>query len=166
MEAFLPDHDMRVVACLQCDPLDPPLELAELTRRARGDGAIVSFVGLARPQSDGGARLDSLVLECHPTLTKQSLEQIALGCAERFAASHIRVVHRYGVIPAGEAILFAGVAATHRRAAFDGANYLVDLLKTEAIFWKREVGDTGSNWIEPRESDYADRARWREPEAQ
>ena len=151
---------MTVVAHLEPDALDPQLELAELTEQARGDGAIVTFVGLARPESKQGDHLDALVLEHHPTLTRQSIEEIAVGCAERFDVSHVRVVHRCGTVPAGEPIVFAGAASVHRRAAFDAANYLMDRLKTEAVFWKREVGDLGSNWIEPTEADLADRDRW------
>ena len=63
-------------------------------------------------------------------------------------------------IPAGEPIVFAGAASIHRRAAFDAADYLMDRLKTEAVFWKREVGDGGSKWIEPTDADFADRDRW------
>jgi molybdopterin synthase catalytic subunit len=63
-------------------------------------------------------------------------------------------------VPAGEPIVFAGAASLHRRAAFDAADYLMDRLKTDAVFWKREVGDSGSAWIEPTEADYADRDRW------
>ena len=151
---------MSVVAQLEPHALDPQLELAELTEQARGDGAIVSFVGLARPESHNGDAVDALVLEHHPTLTRQSLEEIAVACAQRFDVGHVRVVHRCGTIPAGEPIVFAGAAALHRRAAFDAVDYLMDRLKTEAIFWKREVGDQGSTWVEPTEADYADRDRW------
>ena len=151
---------MSVVALLEATALDPQLELAELTEQARGDGAIVTFVGLARPESKDGHAVDALVLERHPTLTRQSIEEIAVGCAERFDVSHVRVVHRCGTIPAGEPIVFAGAASIHRRAAFDAADYLIDRLKTQAVFWKREVGDTGSRWIDPTESDYADNDRW------
>lgn len=151
---------MSVVALLEATALDPQLELAELTEQARGDGAIVIFVGFARPESKDGHAVDALVLECHPTLTRQSLEAIAVACAERFDVSHVRVVHRCGTIPAGEPIVFAGAASIHRRAAFEAADYLMDRLKTEAVFWKREVGDAGSQWIEPTESDYADHDRW------
>jgi molybdopterin synthase catalytic subunit len=70
------------------------------------------------------------------------------------------VVHRSGTIPAGEPIVFAGAASIHRRAAFDAADYLIDRLKTEAVFWKREVGEAGSSWIEPTAADTADRDRW------
>jgi molybdopterin synthase catalytic subunit len=151
---------MSIVARLETDVLDPQRELAALIEQARGDGAIVSFVGLARPKSSQGGRIDSLVLEPHPTLTRQSLEEIAVACAQQFGVSHVAVVHRCGMIAAGKPIVFAGAAARHRRAAFDAVDYLMDRLKTEAVFWKREIGEGGSNWIEPSEADLADRDRW------
>ena len=151
---------MSVVALLEPQALDPQLELAELTEAARGDGALVTFVGLARPESRGGNAVDVVVLDHHPTMTRQSLEEIAVACAERFDVSHVRVVHRCGAVPAGEPIVFAGASSIHRRAAFDAADYLMDWLKTEAVFWKREVGDEGSRWVEPTETDVADRDRW------
>ena len=151
---------MSVVAHLEADALDPLLELAELTEQARGNGAIVSFVGLARPESKQGEAVDAVVLDHHPTLTRQSLEEVAVACAQRFDVSHVRVVHRFGTIPAGEPIVFAGVSSIHRRAAFEAADYLMDRLKTEAVFWKREVGDGEAKWIEPTEADFADRDRW------
>src|SRR4051812_30663369 len=151
---------MSVTALLEAQALDPQLELAELMEQARGDGAIVSFVGLARPESSDGNAIDALVLEHHATLTRQSLQEIAVACAERFDISHVRVVHRCGTVPAGEPIVFAGAASLHRRAAFDAADYLMDRLKTEAVFWKREVGDAGSTWIEPSEADVTERERW------
>jgi len=151
---------MSVVALLEPQALDPQLELAELTEAARGDGALVTFVGLARPESRDGNAVDAVVLDHHPTMTRQSLEDIAVACAERFDVSHVRVVHRYGTVPAGEPIVFAGASSIHRRAAFEAADYLMDRLKTEAVFWKREVGDDGAQWVEPTEADLADRDRW------
>jgi molybdopterin synthase catalytic subunit len=151
---------MSVVALLEPQVLDPQLELAELTEAARGDGAIVTVVGLARRESRGGEAVDAVVLDHHPTLTRQSIEDIAVACAERFDVSHVRVVHRYGTVPAGEPIVFAGAASIHRRPAFEAVDYLMDRLKTEAVFWKREVGDGGSTWVEPTEADYAERDRW------
>ena len=117
---------MSVVALLERDVLDPQFELAELTEQARGDGAIVMFVGLARSESKEGDAVDALFLDHHPTMTRQSLEDIAVACGQRFDVSHVRVVHRCGTIPAGEPIVFAGAAALHRRAAFDAADYLMD----------------------------------------
>lgn len=151
---------MSIVAHLEPDVLDPQLELAELTEQARGDGAIVSFIGLARPESKDGDAVDALVLDHHPTLTRQSLEDIAVACAQRFDVSHVRVVHRCGTVPAGEPIVFAGASSLHRRAALNAADYLMDRLKTEAVFWKREVGETEAKWIEPTPADFADRDRW------
>lgn len=151
---------MSVVTHLEPHALNPQLQLAELTEQARGDGAIVTFVGLARSKSRDGAPVNALVLEHHPRLTRRSLEEIGAACAQRFNVSNVRLVHRYGTIRPGEPIVFAGAAALHRRAAFEAADYLMDRLKTDAVFWKQEVGDGGSKWIEPTEADYTDRSRW------
>lgn len=151
---------MPVSARLAPEPFDPATELAELTRGAAGDGAVVSFVGLARGITRAGEPLGSLTLEHHPRLTARSLEEIAADALGRFAVTQVRVVHRCGDILPGEPIVFAAASSPHRRAAFDAADYLMDRLKTEAVFWKREEGGSGSSWIEPTEADYADRRRW------
>jgi molybdopterin synthase catalytic subunit len=151
---------MSIVARLEEYGLIPAQELAALLEQSKGDGAIVTFTGIARPQSKSGQAVDRLVLEHHPTLTRQSLEDIAVSAAERFEVSHVRVVHRCGSIPAGDPIVFAGTASQHRRAAFECADYLMDRLKTEAVFWKRELSEAGSQWIEPTQADYAERDRW------
>jgi molybdopterin synthase catalytic subunit len=150
---------MSIVARLEKAELDPCRELRALLDQAAGDGAVVSFVGVARPRG-GGGEVERLVLDHHPTLTAASLEQIALAAAQRFAVSHVRVVHRCGEIRAGEPIVFAGAASTHRRAAFEAADYLMDRLKTEAVLWKREEGAGGARWVEPTEADYRERERW------
>lgn len=151
---------MSVAARLEPAPFDPAAELAELTRKAVADGAVVSFIGLARNVTKAGEPLETLVLEHHPRLTLRSIEDIASEALRRFSISHVRVVHRCGNILPGEPIVFAGAASPHRRAAFEAADYLMDRLKTEAIFWKREEGPGESSWIEPTETDYADRGRW------
>ena len=151
---------MSVVARLEEQALRPEQELAALIGQSTGDGAVVSFAGIARPGSKGGEAVYRLVLEHHPALTLQSLEDIAVEAAARFDVSHVRVVHRCGDIAAGEPIVFAGAAALHRRAAFDAADYLMDRLKTDAVFWKREQRLDGAAWIEPSGADRADRARW------
>jgi molybdopterin synthase catalytic subunit len=151
---------MSIVARLEEKALRPDQELAALIEQATGDGAVVSFAGIARPGSKVGEAVRALVLEHHQALTLRSLEDIAVAAAARFDISHVRVVHRCGDIAAGEPIVFAGAAAVHRRAAFEAADYLMDRLKTEAVFWKREIGENGSEWIEPTEADYAERERW------
>jgi molybdopterin synthase catalytic subunit len=151
---------MKIVARLEPHALAPERELALMTEHADGAGGIVSFVGLARPQSKLGEPIDALVLDHHPRLTQKSLDDIAAACAARFEVSQIHVVHRCGEVAPGAPIVFAGAASRHRRAAFEAADYLMDRLKTEAVFWKREAGDGGSSWIEPTDSDHADRERW------
>ncbi len=151
---------MSIHVRLDKERLNAAVELDELTRVAAGDGGIVTFVGLARNVTHSGEDVEKLVLDHHPRLTLLSLEQIASEAAVRFEVSHLRVVHRCGDIRPSEVIVFAGAAALHRRAAFEAADYLMDRLKTEAVFWKREDGPTGSMWIEPTEADYADRDRW------
>ena len=151
---------MTVSVRLDDQEFEPGAELAELTRCATGDGAVVSFVGIARSVTKAGEKVARLVLDHHPRLTARSLQEIASDAASHFEVSHVHVVHRCGEISPGEPIVFAGAAATHRRAAFEAADYLMDRLKTEAVFWKREEGPSGSRWIEPTEADYADRGRW------
>jgi molybdopterin synthase catalytic subunit len=151
---------MSIFARLDHSPFDPAVELQALIAAASQDGAVVSFVGLTRPSTAEGLPVEWLVLEHHPKLTQRSLEQIAADTAKRFAVSHIRVVHRCGAMTAGEPIVFAAAAAPHRRQAFEATDYLMDRLKTDAVFWKREDGPSGSTWIEPSQADYADGGRW------
>ncbi len=151
---------MTTVARVEPDSLYPEKELAALVEHARGEGAVVSFVGLARDRSASGGTVVALHLEHHPILTAKSLQEIADEAIRRFDVSHVRIVHRCGRMEPGAAIVFAGAASRHRRAAFEAADYLMDRLKTEAIFWKREEGSGESRWIEPTKADYADRNRW------
>jgi len=151
---------MGVEARLEQQGFDPAAELDALLRDASGDGAVVSFVGIARPRAKRGGAVDRLVLEHHPRLTEKSLTAIASEGAQRFAVSHVRVVHRCGEIAPSEPIVFVGAASAHRRAAFEAADYLMDRLKTDAVFWKREEGPGPGEWIEPSQADYADRGRW------
>lgn len=151
---------MSIVTELHEETLRPEQELAALIEETSGDGAVVSFTGIARPQSKSTQPVQMLILDHHPVLTEQSLRKIAVSTSERFEVSHIRVVHRCGEVLAGEPIVFAGAASAHRRAAFEAVDYLMDRLKTEAVFWKREIGESGSEWIEPTEDDHAARQRW------
>ncbi|HET8750192.1 MAG TPA: molybdenum cofactor biosynthesis protein MoaE [Sphingomicrobium sp.] len=151
---------MSIGVRLEETRLDPAVELGALLEQAGGAGAVVSFVGTVRPESKAGDSVERLILEKHPVLTLQSLEEIATAAAQRFDVSHVRVVHRCGALRPGEPIVFAGAASAHRRAAFEAADYLMDRLKTEAILWKREQGAAGSRWIEPTGADYRERERW------
>lgn len=142
------------------EPFAAEQELAEFTACLSGEGAVVSFLGIARSRSSEGERVERLVLDSHPGLTRRSMEAIAAAARARFDISALRIVHRCGAIAPGEPIVFVAAASGHRRAAFEAADYLMDRLKTDAVFWKREDGASGSRWIEPREDDYAARDRW------
>ena len=148
---------MRIETRLAREPFRPEDELAGFA--PAGAGAVASFTGLCRPTGKDGAPLAGLFLDHHPRLTEQSLRDIAVSAA-RFGVSAVRIVHRCGEIAPGEAVVFVVAAAAHRRAAFDAVDCLMDRLKTDALFWKREDGVDGSAWIEPTEGDRADRARW------
>jgi molybdopterin synthase catalytic subunit len=138
----------------------PATELAVFTQGLSVEGAIVSFVGRARPESKEGRAVVRLFLDHHPRLTRHSLEEIGQAAATAFEVSAVRIVHRVGEIVPGEAIVFVAAASLHRRAAFEAADYLMDRLKTDALFWKREDGVDGSQWVEPTHADREARERW------
>ena len=138
----------------------PDRELAAFLAGLREEGAVVSFTGIARPLTAAGEPLARMFLDHHPRLTLRSLDEIAAAALERFEVAAVRVVHRCGEVLPGEPIVFAAAAAHHRRAAFEAADYLMDRLKSDAVFWKREDGPAGSAWIEPTEADARDLARW------
>ncbi len=156
------DH---VRAELAFDPIHAAAWLDELRRRGGGHGALVSFEGVVRPVTKEGEPLDRLVLDHHPRMTATSLVRIAHDGAARFDVNAVSVVHRAGAMVPGEIIVLVAVASDHRRAAFQCADYLMDRLKTEAVFWKREEGPFGTRWIEPTKKDTEDRERWNEEDA-
>ena len=144
------------------EPFAAERELAEFTAGLAGEGAVASFLGIARDRAADGEKVERLVLDHHPRLTLRSLDEIAAAARERFALSSLRIVHRSGTVAPGETIVFVAAAAVHRRAAFDAADYVMDRLKTDAVFWKREDRAGGPHWIEPRDEDYSARKRWDE----
>jgi molybdopterin synthase catalytic subunit len=144
---------------VQAEPFDPGIEYARLAAACVDAGAIASFSGIVRPASDGST-VDALELEHHPGFTLKVIDGIAEDARERFDLLGLAIIHRYGRLQPGEPIVFVAAAAAHRRAAFDAVDYLMDRLKTEAPFWKREHGPGGARWIEARPMDHEDRARW------
>lgn len=122
-------------------------------------GGVVSFTGLTRDATEGAA-VAVLELDAYPGFTEPAIEAMEADARTRFAVQDILIVHRYGPIAPGEAIVFVAAAAEHRREAFQAADFLMDRLKTEAPFWKKESGPDGIRWIEPRQKDYEDVDRW------
>ncbi len=143
------------------DPIDPEDTLARFSRVAEDVGAIVHFLGVMRGRS-GRRPLREIWLEHYPGMCERLLRDRARAIADRFGLARIVVRHRIGRILPGEAIVWVGTAAAHRRQAFLGAEALMDYLKTEAPFWKKEVAADGRSWwVAPRASDEAARDRWK-----
>jgi len=142
------------------EPIVAERELAEFVGGLSGEGAVASFLGLARDRTADGERVERLFLDHHPRLTLRSMEEIAAAALERFGISSLRIVHRRGAVASGEAIVLVAAAAVHRRAAFEAVDYMMDRLKTDSVFWKREEGPGGPHWIEPRDEDYSAAERW------
>lgn len=140
-------------------PIDPPGLLAGFIADASEAGGIVSFTGVVRGSNEGGD-VSELRLDFHERLTPAVLEAIAEDAHRRFALTRIAIVHRVGDVAPGEPIVFVAAAAPHRRAAFDAVDFAMDKIKIEAPFWKCEVRDGVSHWIEARPEDHEDRARW------
>lgn len=151
---------MRCWTRLAPERLDPLTEHKEFQATLGSEGAIVTFVGVARSHDTTGSHVTGLFLDHHPRLTELSLKEIAEDAGRRFDVSAMRVVHRCGVIGPGDAIVFVAASAMHRRTAFDAVDYAMDRLKTEAVFWKREDTVDGSRWVEPTLTDQVNRARW------
>ena len=151
---------MGVAARLTAERIEADSELRIFLAECAGAGAVVSFCGIARDTSKAGEPVTALHLDHYPGMTERSLEEIAQDGASRFGVSDVLVIHRAGTIAPGEVIVFVAAASPHRRAAFEAADYLMDRLKTDAVFWKKEQGVDASRWIEPTDQDRADRARW------
>ena len=120
------------------------------------DGAVATFTGLVRGD-DGVATLE---LEHYPGATEAALEQLATAACARWTLTAATIVHRVGPMVPGERIVFVGTCAPHRAAALEACAYLIDRLKTDAPFWKRETVDGTARWVEARGSDDAAAARW------
>jgi len=141
---------------LSHEPIDPGGLLTGFVHGRRACGAVVSFTGLVR----GDDGVEALELEAYPGFTEPEIERILLSAVERFSLEDALAVHRVGRIAPGEPVVFVAAAARHRRAAFEGADYLMDYLKSRAPFWKKSHEASGARWVEPTPRDQADLARW------
>jgi len=136
---------------------DPGPLLSGFCRGRVETGAVASFTGLARAE---GGETRILELEAYPGFTEAQIGAIAETAKTRFDLQDLMIVHRIGQIAPGEPIVFVATAASHRRAAFEACDYLMDYLKSRAPFWKKEHGPDGARWVEPRTQDHEDIARW------
>ncbi len=138
-------------------PLDPAALLEEALEGAAGAGAVVSFTGVVRGE-DGG--VEALELDAYEGFAQKVIGDMATAAMAQFRLLDLLIVHRIGPIAVGEAVVFVAAAAPRRRAAFLGADHIMDYLKSRAPFWKKSIGPAGSHWVSPRPEDYEDAARW------
>ncbi|WMT76695.1 molybdenum cofactor biosynthesis protein MoaE [Bradyrhizobium sp. Ash2021] len=134
-------------------------EIAALTRDRTDIGAVVSFSGICRG-SENGEPIAALTLEYYPGMAEAEIKRHADEALSRWPLTGLTVVHRVGRITPGENIVLVLAASQHRQAAFQAAEFLMDYLKANAPFWKREEGLKGSSWIEARGHDDAAAERW------
>lgn len=142
-------------AHVQAEPFDTQAILADF---GSGAGAIVTFTGIVR--DDSGSLL-ALEIEHYPGMTERALGDYGIKAAQRFHLTDWRIIHRYGRLGVGQPIMMVATAARHRAAAFQGAEYLMDWLKSRAPFWKREIAQDGTaRWVDAKDSDETALARW------
>jgi molybdopterin synthase catalytic subunit len=141
------------------DDFDLGAEVATLRAGDRGVGAVVAFVGTVRDRNDG-APVQSLELEHYPGMTEAAIEAMIDEATRRFRIRAVRVVHRIGALPPSAQIVLVAVTSAHRGDAFQACEFLMDYLKTQAPFWKKETGPAGAHWVDARVADDAALARW------
>jgi molybdopterin synthase catalytic subunit len=154
---------MAVDVRVQAADFDAGVELARLRIGKPAVGAVVSFTGIVRDANAVGdvhAEVGSLTLEHYPGMTERSLEAICAGASARWALIDIVVIHRIGTLLPTDQIVFVAASSAHRGAAFDACAFVMDYLKTEAPFWKKEATPDGDRWVEARASDADAAERW------
>ncbi|QIB67091.1 molybdenum cofactor biosynthesis protein MoaE [Kineobactrum salinum] len=147
----------RLQAAVQAEPFVAEALQAALLEPAAG--AVVTFTGYVRAASDGAA-VTALELEHYPGMTERSLLSILQQASSRWPLLAATVVHRVGWLPLGEPIVWVGSCASHRGDAFAACEFVMDYLKTDAPFWKKEHGPDGARWVESRATDAQRARRW------
>ena len=127
-------------------------EYMQIRQQSDSDGAIVTFSGLVRELTERG-NLRYMTLEHYPGMTEKSLVNICEQARERWPIGSIRIIHRIGKLPPDEQIVFVGVSSKHRKAAFAATEFMMDFLKTQAPFWKKELTTEGEFWVDAKSSD-------------
>jgi molybdopterin synthase catalytic subunit len=144
---------------VQAADFSPGAELDGLLARAPGAGGIASFIGVVRSGVERPIR--SMTLEHYPAMTLPAIERIAAEAETRFSLLGCTVIHRFGQLLPADRIVFVAAAASHRRAALQATEFLIDWLKTKAPFWKQEeLPDGTTRWVDAVPQDVIDAARW------
>ena len=150
---------MEARVSIQTEDFDLSAEVAALRAGDGGVGAVVAFVGTVRDRSEG-AEISALELEHYPGMTERSIGSMIDSAARRFEIRAARVIHRVGTLAARDQIVLVAVCSANRGEAFQACEFLMDYLKTQAPFWKKEATPEGGRWVDARSSDDAAAARW------
>jgi molybdopterin synthase catalytic subunit len=146
---------------IQTEDFDLNAEIAALRMANPKIGAVASFVGVVRDLNDGDV-VSNLFLEHYPGMTEKSLEEIIVKAHARWDFFDATIVHRVGEMKPLDQIVLVIVTSAHRGEAFDACHFIMDFLKTDAPFWKREQTPTGTRWVDARITDEAAAARWKQ----
>ncbi|MBQ0958754.1 molybdenum cofactor biosynthesis protein MoaE [Ideonella sp. 4Y11] len=144
---------------IQTADFDLGAEVAALRAGDGGVGAVCSFIGTVRDRSDGSA-VSAMELEHYPGMTERAIEAMIDEAHRRFDIRAARVIHRVGPLDVGDQIVLVVVSSAHRGESFQACEFLMDYLKTQAPFWKKETTPEGARWVDARVADDAALARW------
>ena len=145
---------------VQSEDFDPAALIAGLTAGRTDIGGLATFIGQVRDENKG-ARVTSLTLEHYPGMTEKELARIEAEARQRWPLHDVVIVHRHGRLMPGDNIVFVGTSSSHRQAAFEACQFIMDYLKTDAPFWRLETTADGTeHWVEARQSDRDQRDRW------
>jgi molybdopterin synthase catalytic subunit len=148
---------------IQTADFDVGAEVAALREGDLGVGAVATFIGTVRDRNGGDAgpgQISALELEHYPGMTERAIEGMIDEALRRFDIRAARVVHRVGPLRPGDQIVLVAVSSAHRGEAFQACEFLMDYLKTQAPFWKKETTPEGARWVDARVADDAALARW------
>ena len=134
-------------------------EIASLRAGNSGVGAVCSFIGTVRDRNDG-SNVSSMALEHYPGMTEKAIEAMIDEAIKRFDIFGARVVHRVGLLQPQDQVVMVAVTSAHRGDSFKACEFLMDYLKTQAPFWKKEQTPAGARWVDARTTDDAALARW------
>ena len=148
-----------MTARVQTEDFDAGVEIASMRARDRGVGAIATFIGTVRETNDAQT-ITSMTLEHYPGMTEAALAEVVDEAHRRFDIRDALVIHRIGTLAPGDQIVLVIVTSAHRGMAFGACEFVMDLLKTRAPFWKKERMPHGERWVEARASDDAAAERW------
>ena len=150
---------MTFTVSIQTQDFDVSQELAALRAGDARVGAVCSFLGTVRERNDGSS-VASMELEHYPGMTEKCIAAMMAEANKRFDIFAARVIHRVGLLHPEDQIVFVAVTSAHRGESFNACEFLMDYLKTQAPFWKKEVTPTGARWVDARVSDDQALARW------